>query len=125
MYREQRVAVIVPAYNEELLIGETLHGIPSFVDRIFVINDGSRDGTLDQIRGCQQRDPRVELINHEINQGLGQSLIDGYLVSAASEVDITAIMAGDNQMDPRDLPKLLDALIDQKYDYVKGNRLMH
>ena len=57
--------------------------------------------------------------------GLGQSLIDGYLASLKTDADITVVMAGDNQMDPADLPTLLDTLIDGRNDYVKGNRLLH
>jgi len=125
MYKGQRIAVVIPAYNEELLILETLGGIPDYVDRMFVVNDASHDATLRLITEQQQRDPRVVIINHEKNKGLGQSLIDGYVASRESDIDVTAIMAGDNQMHPDDLAGLLDKLMDGKYDYVKGNRLLH
>ena len=106
MYKEKMIGVVVPAYNEELLILETLQGIPSFVDKIFVINDASTDRTLERLEAFLSQDPRLELINHEINLGVGQSLIDGYLASLETDVAITVIMAGDNQMDPADLPAL-------------------
>ncbi len=125
MYKKHKIGVVVPAYNEELLIPETLDNIPDFVDRIFVINDGSKDRTLPVITEKQNQDHRIALINHEKNQGLGQSLINGYLQSLSSDIDITAVMAGDNQMHPDDLPKMLDKIIDENYDYVKGNRLLH
>ena len=125
MYKKHKIGVVVPAYNEELLIPETLDNIPDFVDRIFVINDGSKDRTLPVITEKQNQDQRIALINHEKNQGLGQSLINGYLQSLSSDIDITAVMAGDNQMHPDDLPKMLDKIIDENYDYVKGNRLLH
>jgi glycosyltransferase involved in cell wall biosynthesis len=125
VYKEHRIGVVVPAYNEELLIPETLRGIPAYVDRIFVINDCSKDRTLELMKQRRAEDPRVQIINHEANQGLGQSLIDGYLASMDSNVDITAVMAGDNQMHPDDLPALLDPIVEQGYDYVKGNRLLH
>jgi glycosyltransferase involved in cell wall biosynthesis len=125
MYKGHKVGVVVPAYDEELLIAEMLSGIPENVDAIFVINDGSRDATLQQVRERQQQDGRILIINHETNMGLGRSLIDGYLASLDSEVDITAVMAGDNQMHRDDLPALLDKLVDQGFDYVKGNRLLH
>jgi glycosyltransferase involved in cell wall biosynthesis len=125
LYKDQTIAVVVPAYNEELLIGETVEGMPEFVDYIFVINDASVDNTLKLINAQQEKDDRVILINHETNKGLGQSLIDGYLSSLDSDADITAVMAGDNQMHPDDLPKLLDRIIDDELDYVKGNRLLH
>lgn len=125
MHKNQKIAVIVPAYNEEKLILSTLKGIPGYVDRIFVINDASTDTTKDIVLKQAKADPRIKLIDHEANMGLGQSLIDGYLYSAKSDADISVVMAGDNQMDPHDLPGLLNAIIDDGNDYVKGNRLLH
>jgi len=125
VYKNQKIGVVVPAYNEELLIPETLHRIPAYVDIIFVVNDGSQDNTLIRIKECQAKDQRIVLLNHEYNQGLGQSLIDGYLASAKSDIDLTPIMAGDNQMNPDDLAPMLDKIIDKGFDYVKGNRLLH
>lgn len=127
MYKQKKIAVVVPAYNEDLLISETLAGIPAFVDLIFVINDASKDNTLQLINSQKKLDARIIVINHDTNKGLGQSLIDGYLASRDSDADIniTAIMAGDNQMHPDDLPSLLDKIIYEGFDYVKGNRLLH
>jgi glycosyltransferase involved in cell wall biosynthesis len=125
VYRNQKIGVVIPAYNEQVLILETLSGIPEYVDQVFVVNDGSKDNTLNLITEWQQRDTRLMIVNHVVNKGLGQSLIDGYLASLKSEVDITAVMAGDNQMHPGDLSKLLDVIIEGKADYVKGNRLLH
>ena len=125
MYKNHKIAIVIPAYNEGELITETLSTVPVYVDNMFVIHDGGADDTLDRILWSQKSDSRIILINHEINKGLGQSLIDGYLASADSDNDITVIMAGDNQMDPSDLPALLDKIIDDGFDYVKGNRLLH
>jgi len=125
MYKGRRIGVVVPAYDEELLIVDTLAGMPAYVDKVFVVNDASTDQTLELIERQRDKDPRIVLINHEKNQGLGQSLIDGYVRSTESDVDVTAVMAGDNQMHPDDLPALLDKIIDHGYDYVKGNRLLH
>lgn len=116
---------MIPAYNEELLIPETLAGMPAYVDKIFVVNDASGDRTREMIEKRRAEDPRVILIDHEKNKGLGQTLIDGYVASAKSDIDITAVMAGDNQMHPDDLAVLLDRVIDDGFDYVKGNRLLH
>lgn len=125
MYKNNKIAVIVPAYNEEELILETLNGIPDYVDTIVVINDASKDRTLELVTSKKENDPRIEIINHLKNKGLGQSLIDGYVAARGMNIDIAAIMAGDNQMHPDDLPNLLDALIDENFDYAKGNRLLN
>lgn len=125
MYKDNKIAVVVPAYNEGNLIEATLNGIPKFVDKIYLIHDGSTDDTLERIQRTMVKQERIVLIDHKMNMGLGQSLIDGYVASKNGDSDITAIMAGDNQMDPNDLPGLLDKIIDNNYDYVKGNRFLH
>jgi glycosyltransferase involved in cell wall biosynthesis len=125
MYKGQNINVIVPAYNEEELIQTMLAGVPEFIDGIIVIDDCSDDTTNNRVLASAVEDERIQLITHEENMGLGQSLIDGYLASLKTDADITVVMAGDNQMDPADLPNLLDTLIDGRNDYVKGNRLLH
>ena len=125
MYKGKKIGVVVPAYNEEILILDTLKSMPDIIDCIFVVEDGSTDCTLALIEEQQQIDGRIQIIAHSVNQGLGKSLIDGYEASLKSDMDYTAVMDGDNQMDPDDLPVLLDQLVDHGYDYVKGNRLLH
>jgi glycosyltransferase involved in cell wall biosynthesis len=125
MYRGQCVNVIVPAYNEEKLIQTMLSGIPDMIDHVIVIDDSSVDATNSLVAAAAATDHRIQLLTHTENMGLGQSLIDGYLASLETEADITVVMAGDNQMDPADLPTLLNTLIDGGNDYVKGNRLLH
>ena len=125
MYKKFKIAVVIPAYNEGDLIEETLKGLPDFIDIVFVVNDASSDDTLEKIKQKRKKDIRIHILDHEKNKGLGQSLIDGYVASKKSDADITVIMAGDNQMCPKDLPNLLDKIIENDCDYVKGNRLLH
>jgi len=125
LYKSNKIGIVVPAYNESDLILDTLNGIPDYVDAIFVVNDASTDDTLELVQQQQGKDPRINIIYHETNKGLGQSLINGYLASRESDICITSVMAGDNQMHPDDLPTLLDKIIEEDYDYVKGNRLLH
>ena len=118
---EYRVGVVVPAYNEEALIGETLQGIPEYVSKIYVVDDGSTDGTAAAIRGSA--DPRLVSVRHERNRGVGAAIGDGYRLALADGLDIVAVMAGDNQMDPAELPRLLEPIAEGLADYTKGNRL--
>src|SRR3981081_856023 len=97
------VAVVVPAYNEERLIIETLAGIPAFVDRVFVVDDRSKDGTAERAR--ETADPRVEVIVHAENRGVGGAIVTGYKRARDERMDVTAVMAGDNQRDPAELEK--------------------
>jgi glycosyltransferase involved in cell wall biosynthesis len=114
------VAVVVPAYNEDALIGSTVEGIPAFVDRIIVVDDGSKDGTAAR---AQNADKRVEVISHEKNQGVGAAIVTGYKRAIANGVDVTAVMAADGQMDPDDLETLVRAVALGETDYAKANRL--
>ncbi len=115
------VAVVVPAHDEEALIGATLAGIPSFVDRIFVVDDASNDATAERARAVG--DPRVELIVHDRNRGVGSAIVTGYKRALAEHVDVTAVMAGDNQMDPEELEGLVLPVARGEVDYAKANRL--
>jgi glycosyltransferase involved in cell wall biosynthesis len=120
MLEGKSVAVVVPAYDEEKLIGTTLSGIPEFVDRIYVVDDASRDGTAEVVRSAGGR---VDLIEHEKNQGVGAAILTGYKRALADAMDVTAVMAGDNQMDPADLEAIATPVARGEVDYAKANRL--
>jgi glycosyltransferase involved in cell wall biosynthesis len=117
----KRVAVVVPAYDEEELIGRTLAGIPAFVDRVFVVDDDSRDATAERARAVG--DPRIEVIAHDRNRGVGAAIVTGYERAVAERVDVTCVMAADGQMDPDDLEALAGAVARGEVDYAKANRL--
>ncbi|KKG61852.1 glycosyltransferase family 2 protein [Methanosarcina mazei] len=122
LFKAYRIGVVVPAYNEEILIQETIDGIPEYVDRIYAINDGSSDRTGEIID--RMTDPRIVPIHHKVNKGVGAAIINGYKHALSDEMDLVAVMAGDNQMDPAQLPRLLFPIIEGKADYTKGNRLL-
>ena len=121
MLEGKRVAVVVPAFDEERLIGTTLSGIPDFVDRILVIDDASRDETAERARASG--DPRVEVVSHERNQGVGAAILTGYRRALEEGIDVTCVMAGDNQMDPADLEAIAGPVARGEVDYAKANRL--
>jgi glycosyltransferase involved in cell wall biosynthesis len=120
---DAQITVVVPAYNEALHIGRTLHGIPAFVDRIVVVDDGSGDGTAAAVLGVG--DPRVDLVRHPHNRGVGAALKTGYLRALAAGADVAVVMAGDDQMHPDDLRALLEPVLRGETDYAKGDRLSH
>ena len=123
MYRGRRIGISVPAYNEARLIGETLSGIPDFVDRIYVVDDASIDDTSKVVEEIMKEDERVELIKHRENQGVGAAIVSGWKKGLEEGMDILVVMAGDNQMDPSYLPELLDPIVEGKADFSKGTRL--
>jgi len=157
MYRARKVAVVVPAFNEQAHIEATLRGIPSFVDAVYVVDDGSTDGTAQLVQsviethaathreaslpysvtesepalsytssapsGARSGDgPSVVLLRHGENLGVGAAIMTGYRRSLSDGADVTAVMAGDNQMEPEWLPSLLDPVVDGLADYAKGTR---
>src|SRR5947207_635365 len=121
MLEGKRVAVVVPAHDEEKLIGDTIRSIPDFVDRVLVVDDASQDGTVSAVRALG--DPRVELIVHERNLGVGAAIITGYKRALEERIDVTAVMAADAQMDPSDLETLVAPVARREVDYAKANRL--
>jgi glycosyltransferase involved in cell wall biosynthesis len=125
MYSNKSVAVVVPAYNEEKLIAKTLSAIPDEVDRILVVDDASRDRTGAIVREMANTDKRILLIEHERNQGVGGAIATGYKQARDLNMDVTVVMAGDAQMDPRDFTKIVEPVAKGDADYTKGNRLFY
>jgi glycosyltransferase involved in cell wall biosynthesis len=121
VFEGKRVGVVVPAYDEEALIGATIGGIPALVDRIIVVNDGSSDRTVEQAQ--EVGDPRVEVLSHERRSGVGAATLTGYRRALAEGLDVVVVMNGDNQMDPDDLPALVAPVARGELDYAKANRL--
>ncbi len=117
----KRVAVVVPAYDEEALIATTITGIPDFVDRIYVVDDASRDETAARARATG--DPRLEVTVHSSNEGVGAAIVTGYKRALDDRIDVTCVMAADNQMDPGDLLTLVEPVARGEVDYAKANRL--
>ncbi len=127
MFQEHRVSVVIPAHNEELLIDRVINGIPSFVDHIIVVDDASEDKTADRLAALKaQHGDRLMVIRHPQNQGVGGAIVTGYeaALRISPEKHLVAVMAGDAQMDPEDLPKLLAPCARGQVDYAKGNRLI-
>jgi len=117
----KRVAVVVPAFDEERLVGETIRGIPDFVDRIVVVDDASRDATATRVD--EVGDPRVVLLRHERNVGVGAAIVTGYRWALDEGIDVTCVMAADNQMDPVELGGLAEPVARGEAEYTKANRL--
>jgi glycosyltransferase involved in cell wall biosynthesis len=123
MIESKSTAVVIPAYNEEKLLAETLGGIPSFVDRIFVVDDASKDGTVEQAETGAAKDDRITVIVHERNAGAGAAVITGYKAALAEKLEVVCVMNADNQMDPEELREIALPVVRDEVDYTKANRL--
>lgn len=137
MYRDASIGVVVPAHNEAGFVGDVLDTIPSFVDRVYAVDDCSSDGTWDEIvsratpeapvatraDGGVGDHPGIVPLRHTTNRGRGAAVTTGYERALRDGHDIVVVMDGDGQMDPDQLDRLLDPLVDGRADYAKGTRL--
>ncbi len=144
MYEGRSIAVVVPAYNEAGLVGGVIETMPPYVDRVYVVDDRSTDGTWEEVISHTDRrertvvtedtdEPagtvadggttRVVPIRHERNRGVGAAIKTGYERARSDRMDVTAVMAGDGQMDPDHLDRLLDPIVADRAAYAKGDRL--
>ena len=122
MYKGKKIAVVVPAYNEEKFIAQTIMTIPRFVDQVYVVDDASTDDTYEIASNMASQNGRLAVIKRSKNEGVGAAIISGHKEALEDKMDVVAIMAGDGEMDPAMLDKVLDPVVEGKADYAKGNR---
>ena len=125
MYRNKKIALVIPAYREEKLIKPTLDHVPELIDKIIVVDDASPDNQAEVVASVAAHDPRIELIKHKDNCGPGQAIITGYLRASQEGYGLVVVVGGDFQMDLMEVRSFLDPLIDGEADYVKGNRFLY
>ena len=122
MYKGKTVTVVVPAYDVASHILQVLKTIPEFVDGIVVVDDCGSDATGQVL--AQVTDPRVAVLKHESNQGVGGAMVTGFKRALKDGAELVVKMDGDGQMDPGYLPELLTPLIEEGFGYAKGNRFL-
>lgn len=124
MYKGKKIALVIPAYNEQKLIKPTLEHVPKTIDKVYVVDDHSTDNMPSVVRNIMKKDKRIELIQHKKNRGVGQAIITGYIKSSKDNYDVAVVVGGDYQMDLKDLPNFLESIHKDECDYVKGNRFL-
>ncbi|MFI5299141.1 MAG: glycosyltransferase family 2 protein [Polyangiales bacterium] len=118
-----RVVAVVPALDEAPRIARTIATIPTIVDAIVLIDDGSRDDTT--ARAQAVGDARLRVVRHARRRGVGAAISAGYSIARALGAECAVVLAGDGQMDPRDLERVVAPVLRGEADYVKGNRFAH
>lgn len=124
MYREKKIGLVIPYYNEEKLIRSTLENVPQQIDRVFVVDDGSTDNMGAVVKEVAAKDTRIEYVRHDFNQGPGQAVITGYKWASEKGCEIVVVISGDGRMSLEEVDRFLDPVIDGEADYTKGNRFL-
>nr|WP_313658713.1 glycosyltransferase family 2 protein [Achromobacter ruhlandii] len=116
-----RIAVVIPSYKVTRHILGVIASIGPECNRIYVVDDACPDGSGRYVEeNCQ--DPRVRVIFHEKNKGVGGAVITGYRAAIEEDQDIVVKIDGDGQMDPTLLPDFVEPIVSGEADYTKGNR---
>jgi len=123
MYLDKTISVVIPAYNEEKLISKVISTMPDYVDFMVVVDDCSQDSTIHVVDALAKDNKKIIILKHEQNQGVGAAIATGYKWARDNNIDVTAVMAADAQMDPDDLPRIITPVCNNECDYTKGNRL--
>lgn len=122
MYRNKKIAAIMPGLNEERLIGKTIEAVPDYFDLLIIIDDGSTDRTYDIAKEYQRKYTRIHIIKHEKNMGVGYSVLESYEKMIELGGDIAVHVGCDYQMPMEQIPALLDPIVNGDAEFVKGNR---
>ncbi len=117
-----RIAAVVPAYRVEREIEAVLCDLPPYIEHVIVVDDASPDRTAELVASLAKSDPRIVLVRHEHNQGVGAAMVTGFRRALELEAQVVVKVDGDGQMDVRRLSELLMPLLLGKADYAKGNR---
>lgn len=139
MYQDKTVGAVIPAYNEEGHIGTVIDTLPDYIDRAYVIDDGSTDGTWAEIQAHAERvndhqdrgdtdsdsvDTVVEPIQHEDNRGVGGAIKTGYRRALIEGIDVVTVISGDEQTEPDIVERIVEPVANGTADYAKGNRML-
>ncbi|MCP4664672.1 MAG: glycosyltransferase family 2 protein [bacterium] len=124
MYRERKIALVIPARNEEKLTRPTLEAVPELIDFVYVVDDASTDGMVEVVNRCAAEDSRITCVRHEVNRGPGAAIITGYRRASDDGCDVAVVVVGDHQMDLSEVDHFLDPILDGEADYTKGNRFI-
>jgi dolichol-phosphate mannosyltransferase len=119
-----KTAVVIPCYRVRRHIEGVLARIGPEVDRIYIVDDACPEAT-GRFVGQTVRDPRLAVIFHPENRGVGAAMVTGYRAALADGAEIVVKLDGDGQMDPRLIPHFTAPVRAGTADYAKGNRFFH
>ena len=120
----ETIGVVIPSYQVCAHVLDVIGGIGPEVDHIYVVDDCCPEGSGDFVE-AECNDPRVVVLRHEANQGVGGAVMTGYRAALADGVAIIVKVDGDGQMDPALISDFAEPIAAGEADYTKGNRFHH
>lgn len=121
MFAGNRIAVVLPCYRSRRQVLGVIKSLPAFVDHIIIVDDACPDDTGEHV-AANFVDPRLIVVEHADNQGVGGAMVSGYQAAIAAGADVVVKIDSDGQMDPALMPSFLQPIVDGVADYTKGNR---
>jgi glycosyltransferase involved in cell wall biosynthesis len=116
------IAVVIPCYNVAAHIAQVIQGLPAYISWIITVDDCSKDDTALILERVQKDNPRLVLLRHPVNQGVGGAMLSGYQKALELGAAIVVKLDGDGQMDPENMERLVKPLLQGKAEFAKGNR---
>jgi len=116
------IAAVIPAYRVEREVGAVITSLPAYVRHIIVVNDASPDQTAQTLEAVARSDPRIEVITHDRNRGVGGAVVSGFRRALELGAQIVVKIDGDGQAPLDKLSDLLAPLVRGQADMAKGNR---
>lgn len=124
MIDNKRIAVVVPSYRVVAHIESVISKMPDYIDKIYVVDDKCDQNSGSYVQE-KVSDPRVQVLFHSENQGVGSAVITGYRQAIEDNMDVVVKIDGDDQMDPKLAKKFILPIINGDADYTKGNRFFN
>lgn len=119
---KKKISVIIPCYKGSKTITSVINKIPKFIKKIYVVDDKCPEKTGYLIKKKFKNNKKIKVIFRNQNSGVGASMKDGYAMSLKDKMDISVKIDADGQMDPSLIEKFIKPIINDNYDYSKGNR---
>lgn len=124
MFNNQKTAIVIPTYKAAAHLEDVIRGLPGMIDHIIVVDDKCPQNTGKIAVEMQKTDPRLVVLFHEVNQGVGGAVVTGYKKALELGCEIVVKMDSDDQMDPVYLPDLINPIVENQAGYTKGNRFV-
>jgi len=121
-FKNHSIAVVIPCYKVEKQIQKVVGELPDYITSIILVHDASPDKTGEILDRLSAENPKITVLHHPENQGVGGAMISGFLEAVKQNQEVVIKIDGDGQMDTSYFDKMLKAVFEEKYDFVKGNR---